>query len=54
MNEELLTLRHEIEKLVATLGGEQHGAGTNLITGETDFSFDLNGKAYSVRILELK
>ena len=53
MKDTLLSLRHKLERVVNALGGRQHGAGTNLTTGETDFTFDLNGKTYSVRIREL-
>lgn len=54
MGDLLLDLRHKLESFVGTLGGERIGAGTNLITDETDFSFDLDGKTYSVRIAEIK
>ncbi|KKK65523.1 hypothetical protein LCGC14_2973270 [marine sediment metagenome] len=54
MKDVLLALRHKLEKFVDTLGASRYGAGTDLTTGETDFSFDLSGKTYSVRIAELK
>ena len=54
MKDSLLDLRHKLEHFVDTLGGRRYGAGTDLTTGETDFSFDLKGKVYSVRVLELK
>ncbi len=54
MDHALLALRNKLEDFVVeALAGEWIGAGTNLMTGETDFSFDLSGKTYSVRIAEL-
>ena len=48
-------IRHAIEKFVSEkLGGNWHGAGTNMITGTVDFSFDYEGRNYSVHINELK
>jgi len=37
----------------AGLKANWHGAGTDMTTGEVDFSFDLDGKAYSVSIKEI-
>ncbi|KKN66172.1 hypothetical protein LCGC14_0474620 [marine sediment metagenome] len=54
MEDLLLGLRHKLERFVDTLGGKSIGAGTNLLTGEVDFSFDLGEKTYSVRIAEIK
>ena len=31
-----------------------HGAGTNILTGKVDFSFDLDGHVYSFCLEELK
>ena len=48
----LLSLRQKLEKFVDTLGANRYGAGTNLISGETDFSFDWVGETFSVRIIK--
>ncbi|KKL29033.1 hypothetical protein LCGC14_2369210 [marine sediment metagenome] len=55
MDTSILEIRHALEKCVEEkLTGNLHGAGTNLETGETDFSFDFDGVNYSVHIKELK
>ncbi len=50
----LLKLRKKFEDFAQnSLGANWHGAGTDLTTEEVDFSFDLRGHTYSVRIGEL-
>ena len=47
-------IRKEFETFaMAGLKANWHGAGTDMLTGEVDFSFDLDGKTYSVSIKEL-
>ena len=41
-----LELRHLIEKAIEELGGHIMGAGTNLLNGEMDVSFEYNAETY--------
>ncbi|KKM60997.1 hypothetical protein LCGC14_1536190 [marine sediment metagenome] len=55
MKDKLLSLRKKFEDFaVKDLKANWHGAGTDVSTGEANFSFDLGGRVYSVRIKELK
>jgi len=49
----LLELRHILEKEITWYRGNIHGAGTDLTTGITDFSFDYEGRNYKVVIEDL-
>lgn len=50
----IYNLRKSLEDFVKeSLNANCHAAGTDLITGEVDFSFDLNDCNYSVHIKEL-
>ena len=51
---DLLVLREDLQKFTEKeLGANIHGSGTDLITGESDFTFDLNKRSYSVRVQRL-
>lgn len=51
----LLNLRRKFEDFAReSLKVNWHGAGTNMLTGKVDFSFDLDGHTYSFRLEELK
>ena len=49
----LYALRQKLKKFVDALGGDWYASGTDHITEKVDFSFDLDGRAYSVHIKEL-
>lgn len=49
----LYALRKRLKECVDTLGANWYASGTDRTTKEADFSFDLDGRAYSVHIKEL-
>ncbi len=50
MKANIYDIRKKLEECIAELGGNWHGAGTNMLTGDVDFSFDLDNIDYSVHI----
>ena len=55
MRSKIYELRRSIENFVtSSLGAYWHGAGTDMTTGEVDFTFNIDDAVYSLHIKKLK